>query len=356
MKLSNSGMTVHRDCFLYVTLYLSIRSGNWSLRNYSLHQIYNFFQISDSKYYFRLLPHHLADILTFPDYIIDHFKNGAFVSNITGTNWSSIALDEMHEMTINKDIKVAFTTPTVSNVKLKLIYLPYRTMVHKSDMQQLNPGRYKLQQKEDSKQFNKDLESNIMVYTCISEFKKNSSLFQVINSNSDINEEPLRHLLNGTVANTVQHDDLLGFHELGKQYFEDYCKVFITKESTSFTGNTKPSKYKKINNFQGSVNRKSRTWKQVEKHQKDIISVKNLQIDWANIHNIAPGEIHNFVTCPAAIANHDLTPYKGTKSKAKVFLQKHYPECFSIGTINNNNITCVVVDAMFMLHSYTSSK
>ena len=161
---------VHRDCFLYVTLYLSIRSGNWSLRNYSLHQISHFFQISDSKYYFRLLPHHLADILTFPDYIIDHFKNGAFVSNITGTNWSSIALDEMHEMTINKDIKVAFTTPTVSNVKLKLIYLPYRTMVHKSVMQQLNPGRYKLKQKEDSKQFNKDLESNIMVY--ISELKK----------------------------------------------------------------------------------------------------------------------------------------------------------------------------------------
>ena len=93
---------------------------------------------------------------------------------------------------------------------------------------------------------------------------------QAINSNSDINEEPLKHLLNGTVANTVQHDDLLGFHELGKQYFEDYCKVFITKESTSFTGTTKPSKYKKIN--KGSVSRKSRTWKQVEKHQKDILN------------------------------------------------------------------------------------
>ena len=57
-------------------------------------------------------------------------------------------------------------------------------------------------------------------------------MFQVIN-NSKIIEAPLKHLFNGTIASAVQRDDLLGFHDVGKQYFEDYCKVFITKESTS---------------------------------------------------------------------------------------------------------------------------
>ncbi len=170
---------VHKDCILYISLYLAIRSGNWSLRNAALYKISHYFHVSDSKYYFRLLPIHLADLLTFPQHILDNFKKGAFVSNITGSNWSSIALDEMHEMTINKDIKVAFTTPSESNVKAKLLYLPYRSMAHKSIMTQLNPRHYERKQKEDSKQFNKDLESNIIVY--LSELQKsNCSLSQVI--------------------------------------------------------------------------------------------------------------------------------------------------------------------------------
>ena len=114
---------IHKDCFVYVSLYLAIRSGNWSLRNYCMYKISNLFQVSDSKYYFRLLPRHLADMLNFPPHILDYFKNGGFNSNITGTQWSSIALDEMHEMTINKDIKIAFTTPSITNVRIKLLYL-----------------------------------------------------------------------------------------------------------------------------------------------------------------------------------------------------------------------------------------
>ncbi len=340
---------VHRDCILYVSLYLAIRSGNWSLRNSALYKIAHFFQVSESKYYFRLLPIHLSDLLKFPQHILNQFKKGAFASNITGSNWSSLALDEMHEMTINKDIKVAFTTPSENNVKAKLLYLPYRSMAHKSIMTQLNPGRHKQKQKEDSKQFNKDLETNIMVY--LSELQKsNCSLSQVILDNNITSKSSLQHMFNETSANDIQRDDLLGFYELGKREFEEYCKVFITKENTSFSGNNKPRKIKKINNFQLTTRNKYQEQKQIVKVHKDMIEVKNLQIAWANAHNIAPGEIHNFVCYPAAISNHDLTPYKGLKATAKTFFHKHYPECFTIGTIDID-ITCIVIDAMFILHS-----
>ena len=152
---------IHKDCFAYASLYLAIRSGNWSLRNYSIYRISNLFQLSDSRYYFRLLPRHLADLLNVPPHILEYLKNGGFISNITGTQWSSIALDEM---TINKDIKIAFTTPSITNVRTKLLYLAYRASVQKNVISQLYPSRPKISQKEDSLQFNKDLEENVGVF------------------------------------------------------------------------------------------------------------------------------------------------------------------------------------------------
>ncbi len=137
---------------------------------------------------------------------------------------------------------------------------------------------------------------------------------------------------------------------MGKKQFEEYCRVFITKENTSFSGNNKPRKNKKINNFLTETRNKYQVQKQIEKTQKDIIEVKNKQIEWANAHNIAPGEIHQFLSYPAALSNADLTPYKGSKSKSKVFFQTHYPDCFTVGAIQTD-ITCIIIDAMFILHS-----
>lgn len=67
---------VHKDCFAYLSLYLAIRSGNWELRNYSLKTIAPLFHVMDSRYYYRLIPHHLADLLTFPKSVLDHFSAG----------------------------------------------------------------------------------------------------------------------------------------------------------------------------------------------------------------------------------------------------------------------------------------
>ena len=68
--------------------------------------------------------------------------------------------------------------------------------------------------------------------------------------------------------------------------------------------------------------------KQTEKRQKDIITIKNLQIEWANAHNIAPGKIHQFLSYPSAIANSDLTPHKGVKSNAIFVYEKWFEKSF----------------------------
>ena len=67
------------------------------------------FYAFDRQNYSYLTPAHIRMLHTLPKYIVDHFKSGAFVSSITGTNFSEVGSDEAHEMLINIDCKSAFS-------------------------------------------------------------------------------------------------------------------------------------------------------------------------------------------------------------------------------------------------------
>ena len=41
--------------------------------------------------------------------VLGHFKKCAFVASLKGNAWSSVALNESHEMCINKDVKGAIS-------------------------------------------------------------------------------------------------------------------------------------------------------------------------------------------------------------------------------------------------------
>ena len=55
---------VHRDCIAYISLYTSLRHGNWTLRNYSIKYISRLSQVTGATYYNRLLPQSLIDLQT----------------------------------------------------------------------------------------------------------------------------------------------------------------------------------------------------------------------------------------------------------------------------------------------------
>ncbi|CAG2239368.1 unnamed protein product [Mytilus edulis] len=100
---------IHYHGFIYVSYFLSIRSGNWHLRNYCLKHVAKTTQITDCKFYSRLLPFHIADLKSFPKSTIEHFEEGGWVVNILGRNMHSQGLDEAHESCINREVKNAMS-------------------------------------------------------------------------------------------------------------------------------------------------------------------------------------------------------------------------------------------------------
>ncbi|CAC5360384.1 unnamed protein product [Mytilus coruscus] len=100
---------IHYHGFIYVSYFLSISSGNWHLMNYCLKHVAKTAQITDCKFYSRLLPFHIADLKSFPKSTIEHFEEGGWVVNILGRNMHSQGLDEAHKSCINREVKNAMS-------------------------------------------------------------------------------------------------------------------------------------------------------------------------------------------------------------------------------------------------------
>lgn len=102
---------VFEDAMAYISLFLSIQSGDWDLRVASIESMAAVFTAFDHLTYQKVISQHLEDIATMPAPIIAMFRQGAFVVNVTGRPWHSVAIDESHEMLINKDCKTSIIHP-----------------------------------------------------------------------------------------------------------------------------------------------------------------------------------------------------------------------------------------------------
>jgi len=130
---------VFQDALAYVSLFLAIRSGDWNLRVASMKTMAALFTAFDHPNYQKLISQHLEDVLTMPAPIITMFQQGAFVVSICGRPWHSVAIDESHEMLINKDCKTSIVRPLPDYINRIARYIPYRTKSVKNLQQQLFP-------------------------------------------------------------------------------------------------------------------------------------------------------------------------------------------------------------------------
>ena len=103
-----------------------MHSEQWNLRLGSLKIMAPIFHAFDSSNYIHIIPNNIAEMLCLPPSLLDHFKNGGFVASIKGNTWSSVALDEGHEMCINKDVKAAISKLSDDCIFKIVQYLLYR--------------------------------------------------------------------------------------------------------------------------------------------------------------------------------------------------------------------------------------
>lgn len=113
---------VFTDAMAYVSLFLSIRSGDWHLSIKSMAPVFTAF---DHPTYQKLISNHISDLLNLPQSILLMFEQGGFVVNICGRPWHSVGIDESHEMLINKQCKMSITKPTPDYISRIAKYVTY---------------------------------------------------------------------------------------------------------------------------------------------------------------------------------------------------------------------------------------
>eukprot|EP00117_Sycon_ciliatum_P020451 scpid71142/ scgid18217/ len=115
-----------RDMFAYVALWSAIRGGNWQRRVAAIKMAAPLFHALDRTTYLRLVPQHLAHIQCIPPSIRQHLENGSFSISLNGSYFNSVAIDEAHEMKINRDMKMSMVHPEEASIDRLTYYLPHR--------------------------------------------------------------------------------------------------------------------------------------------------------------------------------------------------------------------------------------
>ena len=100
---------VFEDGIAYILLYAAMRSANWDLRILAIKKMAALFAASDRPHYSKLIPQHIADLLSVPKELASSLNRGGFVVSLQGRTCECVGIDEAHEMCINRE-RIHLTT------------------------------------------------------------------------------------------------------------------------------------------------------------------------------------------------------------------------------------------------------
>lgn len=125
------------------------------------------FAAFDRDVYQRIIPHHIAECHLYPKEVKDLLIKGGFTVQIGNEEWKAVALDEAHEMCINKKLKQAITYPTEAYLQKTSLFLNKRIKTQEAFLSELFPDKNaELQPEknaiEDNSKQNKEVEINIV--------------------------------------------------------------------------------------------------------------------------------------------------------------------------------------------------
>ena len=208
------------DLQSYLCLYLSMRGGLWNLRLSGIKALAPLFTAFDRPHYQRLIPTHLHDLLKLPTEIKKNLESGAFVCSISGTKMRSIALDEAHEMLVNKDLKTTIVHPTKEYLDRILYYYPVRSLVIKSlrHLALLDRGDHDSVKLFASNECARSLKTEENMNCMMTKLEKSKCL------TLDLECKQLQSLC-GQIATCEQEIDLTGFWDVEKRLFMNLIDI-----------------------------------------------------------------------------------------------------------------------------------
>ena len=217
---------VFHDCLVYIGLYTSIRSGNWTLRLSSLKEMCPLLTAYDRVNYLKNLPQHFAELMSLPESIKCCLKEGGFVFNIKGKSMSALGIDEAHECLINKDIKTTIVRPSKEYLDRLMYYYPIRTKLCKQVIENTLPTK------------NMNISWKIVDTTPLAGKSEENikAMLPILADNHVFKVDGVKRTLiaiDGTSATPEQRADLTSFRSIGFDYYIAHVRYFIMREPTA---------------------------------------------------------------------------------------------------------------------------
>ena len=348
MKMSESDKTfrfwddfLHKDCFYYIGLYIGVRSGNWNLRVASLKNMAPLFSVCDFPNYAKLLPEHLADLDLMPDDVLVNLRNGGFVCSLKGNAFESQALDETHESTINKEVKMAISRNNEDLIVAKGLYIPFRAKMLENLMFQINSYSSKVLHKGLLNGEIKARHENVKAYKdCL----KKSLLFSAFGVKS-----ALVHIFDKQPAPEKAQHDLLEYHEIGQKRLQDVIDFTFLKNSSRKITFSRQN----LSTFTVKKPTKTQTKSKLSENDKSLTYLRKL-VAFSSANKQHVNNFGQVLDLPRAIALADGLPYKGSgKSQSTKFFEKLYKE--KIPCLFTNKMPaqkeCAILEGMFLINT-----
>ena len=262
-----------------------------------------------------------------------------------------VALDEAHEMCVNKDLKTTIVRRTKKYIDRILYYFPVRSHALKVRKEQLLIGTNK--SATSTSLFNHNTEA-VKLEGNISAMRGKLLTSSLVVCTSTTSTQSLG-TLSGTVASPEQEMDLLEFWDIGKICYGCRVRYFILKEPSAkvpqrqarlltFGSSKKLKKVKLLEKEQKLVyfihrepsakvpqrptfgsSKKLKKVKLLEKEQKLVATCLRRTLAWNSSEDrqqLPVGE--QYLVLPRAISDPNGIPHKGVNSNSTKWLERRY--------------------------------
>ena len=265
----------------YIGLWVAVRTGNWDLRVAAIKAAAPLFHAFDRTYYLRLLPHHLAHVASMPGEIKAQFQSGSFSVSLSSNAFSSVGLDECHEMCINKDLKAAIVHPRPEYIDRLARYLPHRGHVLHNFQDELFPEfaqEDRNRRDHSAAAVTKQQKERLENLKSIMAIMEKHSLLPLPTATG----RGLVNVFSGTTATEEQRRDMLQFYTIGTADYKAYveCRIMHLPSANP------PRRQQRLRTF-APATKKKRTTNQKEKNDKVRTTCLKRRIAWSQLHGLA---------------------------------------------------------------------